>query len=339
MSSAEPANHPEARPDGGSLLRSVGRMRSLNTFIIAAVLFVLFTVLSPHNYFATFDNLVIFLSTEAEFAIIAIAVGVLMIAGEFDLSVGSVLALCSLVFVRLLGAGVNAVLALLVSVAAGMAVGFLNGIITVKAQIPSFITTLGGLLLWRGVTLFWSGGQQQGVEGEKIPGLYGVLEGAKIGFVPIPFVWLVGITLVILFFLHYHKIGNWVYATGDNKLAAKAMGINTDRIKIGSFMLVGAAVGFVSVMQTFRASLFSARAGDGLELSAVAAAVIGGTALTGGIGSIAGVFWGAMSISLIENGLVMLRIPYWWTFTVFGGIIILSVIVSKLIEGRRAARA
>jgi len=340
MSSAEPANAPAARPGGRSLLRSVGRMRSLNTFVIAAVLFVLFTVLSPGNYFASFDNLVIFLSTEAEFAIIAITVGVLMIAGEFDLSVGSVLAFCSLAFVRLLGADVGALPALLVTVAAGIAIGFLNGIITVKAQIPSFITTLGALLLWRGVTLFWSGGQQQGVQGEKIPVLYSVIEGAKIGFVPIPFVWLVGITLLILFFLHYHKAGNWVYATGDNKLAAKAMGINTDRIKIGSFMLVGAAVGFVAVMQVFRASLFSARAGDGLELSAVAAAVIGGTALTGGIGSIAGVFWGAMSISLIENGLVMLRIPYWWTFTVFGGIIILSVIASRLIEGRRTgARA
>jgi simple sugar transport system permease protein len=337
MSSAEPVHNPGGRPAGRTLLGSLGRMRSLNTFVIAAILFVLFTVLSPHNYFATFDNLVIFLTTEAEFAIIAVAVGVLMIAGEFDLSVGSVLALCSLVFMRLLGAGFGALPALLVAMAAGIAVGFLNGIITVKAQIPSFITTLGGLLLWRGVTLFWSGGRQQGLEVEKIPGLYRVLEGAKIGFVPIPFVWLVGITLLILFFLHYHKVGNWVYATGDNKLAAKAMGINTDRIKIASFMLVGAAVGFAAVMQTFRASLFSARAGENLELSAVAAAVIGGTALTGGIGSIAGVFWGAMSISLIENGLVMLRIPYWWTFTVFGAIIILSVILSKNIESRRAA--
>lgn len=336
MSSAGPVNTSAPRPAGRGLLGSLGRMRSLNTFIIAAILFVVFTVLSPHNYFATFDNLVIFLSTEAEFAIIAVAVGLLMIAGEFDLSVGSALALCSLVFIRLLGTGIGALPALLLAMAAGVAVGFLNGIITVKAQIPSFITTLGALLLWRGVTLFWSGGRQQGLDVGKIPGLYGVLEGAKIGFVPIPFVWLVGITLLILFFLHYHKVGNWVYSTGDNKLAAKAMGINTDRIKIACFMLVGAAVGFAAVMQSFRAGLFSARAGENLELNAVAAAVIGGTALTGGIGSIAGVFWGAMCISLIENGLVMLRIPYWWTFTVFGGIIILSVILSKSIEGRRA---
>jgi len=312
-------------------------MRSLSTFLIAAILFILFTVLSPRAIFISPDNLLIFLATEAEFAIIAIAVGILMIAGEFDLSVGSVLGFCSLTFVRLYDAGVNVTLALLLAIAAGMAVGFLNGIITVKAQIPSFITTLGGLMLWRGVTLFWSGGQQQGFDVEKIPLLYKIIGGARLGFLPVQFLWLIGITLVAMFFMHWHKVGNWVTVTGDNRLAAKAMGINTDRIKIASFMLVGAAVGFVAVMQIFRANLFTARAGENLELNVVAAAVIGGTSLTGGIGSIAGVFWGAMSISLIENGLVMMRIPYWWTFTVFGGIIILSVIVSKLVEARRAA--
>ncbi len=311
----------------------------MSTFIIAAVLFALFSIFSPGKYFATYDNLMIFLSTEAEFAVIALAVGVLMIAGEFDLSVGSVLAFCSLTFIKLLGAGVNPVLALLLAILVGMLVGLFHGIITVKAQIPSFITTLGGLMLWRGITLFWSGGLQQGLELEKYPGLYAVIGGAKVGFVPIPFVWLLGITVVAIFFMSYHKVGNWVYVTGDNKLAAKAMGINTDRIKIACFILVGAAVGFVGVMQMFRSGTFTARAGEALELNAVAAAVVGGTALTGGIGSVPGIFWGAMVISLIENGLVMMRIPYWWTFSVFGGIIIFSVIIAKIIEARRIASA
>jgi simple sugar transport system permease protein len=318
---------------------SLRRTRSMSTFIIAAVLFALFSIFSPGKYFATYDNLMIFLSTEAEFAVIALAVGVLMIAGEFDLSVGSVLAFCSLTFIKLLGAGVNPVLALLLAILVGMLVGLFHGIITVKAQIPSFITTLGGLMLWRGITLFWSGGLQQGLELEKYPGLYAVIGGAKVGFVPIPFVWLLGITVVAIFFMSYHKVGNWVYVTGDNKLAAKAMGINTDRIKIACFILVGAAVGFVGVMQMFRSGTFTARAGEALELNAVAAAVVGGTALTGGIGSVPGIFWGAMVISLIENGLVMMRIPYWWTFSVFGGIIIFSVIIAKIIEARRVAAA
>lgn len=316
---------------------SLRRTRSLSTFIIAVVLFALFSIFSPGRYFATLDNLLIFLATEAEFAVIALAVGVLMIAGEFDLSVGSVLAFCSLTFIKLLGAGVYPVLALLLSILVGMLVGLFHGIITVKAQIPSFITTLGGLMLWRGITLFWSGGLQQGLELEKYPGLYAAIGGAKFGFIPVQFIWLVGITVVAIFFMSYHKVGNWVYVTGDNKLAAKAMGINTDRIKIACFVLVGAAVAFVGVMQMFRSGTFTARAGEALELNAVAAAVVGGTALTGGMGSVPGVFWGAMVISLIENGLVMMRIPYWWTFSVFGGIIIFSVIIAKIIEARRMA--
>jgi simple sugar transport system permease protein len=313
----------------------VGRVPWLSTFVIFAGLFIVFAVLSPGNYFLTRDNMEIFLAAEAEFGIIALAVGVLMISGEFDLSVGSVLAFCSLTFLKLQGTGMNGLLALILTILAGMAIGLFNGVITVKAQIPSFITTLGGLLLWRGITLFWSGGQQQGLETESIRVLYNVIGGTKVGFVPIQFFWLIGITLVAVFFVSHHKLGNWVYVTGDNKLAARAMGIKTDRIKIACFMIVGAAVGFVSVMQMFRAGTFTARAGDGLELQMVAAAVLGGTALTGGVGSVFGIFWGALIIALIDNGLVLMRVQYWWTFTVFGVIIILSVITGKIIERRR----
>ncbi len=257
MSGSAPLKSPPAAPRG-SLIGSVLRMRSLNTFIIAAILFVLFTVLSPGKYFASYDNLMVFLATEAEFAIVALAVGILMVAGEFDLSVGSVLAFCGLTFLRLTGAGVNSILALCITILVGILVGLFHGVITVKAQIPSFITTLGGLLLWRGVTLFWSGGQQAGLDLDRFPVLYTVVQGAKIGFVPISFVWLVGLTVLAVFLMNSHKLGNWIYVTGDNKLAARAMGINTDRIKIACFMLVGAAVGFVAVMQMFRASLFTA---------------------------------------------------------------------------------
>jgi len=314
----------------------IGRIQSLSTFVIFAALFIFFAVMSPGNYFTSRDNLLIFLATEAEFGIIALAVGILMISGEFDLSVGSVLAFCSLTFIKLYGTGMHGLLALVLTIGTGVAIGLFHGIVTVKAQIPSFITTLGGLLLWRGVTLFWSGGLQEGLDVERIPVLYSVLGGTTIGFVPVQFIWMIGITLVAVFFVSYHKVGNWVYVTGDNKLAARAMGIRTDRIKIACFAVVGAAVGFVSVMQMFRSGTFTARAGDGLELQMVAAAVLGGTALTGGIGSVLGIFWGALIIALIENGLVMMRVQYWWTFTVFGAIIIISVITTKMIEKRRA---
>jgi len=311
------------------------RMRSLNVFIIFIILFVVFSVFSPGHRFISRENMKVFLSAGAEFNIVAIVVGMLMIAGEFDLSVGSILVFSSWNFYVLYNAGVHVLAALILVLCIGGIVGFINGIITVKARIPSFITTLGTMLLWRGVTLLWSGGIQAGMDLEQNPVMYKAFTGVIGDLIPAQFLWFLAIAFAIALVLHFHKFGNWIFTTGDNRMAARAMGINTDRIKIVCFIVVGAAVAFVAMMQMFRASTFSSRAGDGWELSAIAAAVVGGTALTGGVGSMMGVFWGALVISIIENGLIFMRINYWWTFTVFGVIIVSTAIISKYLEKRR----
>ena len=113
------------------------------------------------------------------------------------------------------------------------------------------------------------------------------------------------------------------------------MGINTDRVKTICFVIVGILCAFVAIMQIIRVSSFSSRAGDGWELKAIAASVVGGTALMGGRGNMAGIFLGVVIISVIENGLVVLRIPYFWTYVVFGLVIISSVLLSRYLEKRR----
>jgi simple sugar transport system permease protein len=143
----------------------------------------------------------------------------------------------------------------------------------------------------------------------------------------------VGLVLGIL--LHFHKFGNWVYATGDNREAARAMGINTDRVKMICFTIVGILCALVAIMQIIRVSSFFSRAGDGWELKAVAASVVGGTSLMGGIGSMVGIFCGTLIIVVIENALTMLRIPYSWTYVVFGLVIIFSVLSNFYMERRR----
>jgi simple sugar transport system permease protein len=321
---------------GKRVLNTFIRMRSLNVFIIFALLFTVFTIFSPGHRFSSKENMLVFLSAGSEYNIVALVVGMLMISGEFDLSVGSILVFTSYVFLSLFNTGINILAVLILTLCSGAVLGFINGIITVKAKIPSFITTLGAMLLWRGVTLFWSGGEQGGVDFTQNPVVFKAISGVVGGLIPAQFIWFVGITIVIALLIHYHKFGNWIFTTGDNKMAARAMGINTDAIKIICFVIVGAAVSFAAVMQMFRAATFSARAGDGWELKAIAAAVVGGTALSGGIGSIIGVFWGAMVISVIENGLIFMRIAYWWTFTVFGVIIVATAIISRVIDRRRA---
>ncbi|MFW6181290.1 MAG: ABC transporter permease, partial [Spirochaetota bacterium] len=130
------------------------RMRSLSAFLVFALLYAVFAVFSPGHRFTSLESIGVFLATSAEFNIVALVVGLLMISGEFDLSVGSILVFTSYVFLTLFKAGMPILPALLCTMGAGGAVGVFNGVITVKARIPSFITTLGGMLLWRGVTLF-----------------------------------------------------------------------------------------------------------------------------------------------------------------------------------------
>lgn len=311
------------------------RIRSLSVFLVFLLLFIFFTVFSPQNRFISSENIEVFLAFGSEFNIVALAVGMLMICGEFDLSVGSILVVCSFVLLKLLESGLGIFFAVLITLAAGAFIGFLNGVTTVKTKIPSFITTLGAMMFWRGLTLFWSQGLQRPLDTSQYSLLNKILTGVFAGFVPAQFVWFVGIAIILGFMIHFHKFGNWIFATGDNKEAAKAMGINIDVIKMICFTIVGLTCSFVAIMQIVRVGTFSSRAGDGWELKAIAASVVGGTALTGGIGSMAGIFLGALIISAIENGLVVLRIPYYWTFIIFGVVIISSVIISSFIEKRK----
>ncbi len=329
-----PSARIEVRRKGG-VFQVFIRMRSLSVFIIFLLLGTVFALFSSGHRFISRENLEVFLAYGAEFNIIAIAVGMLMIAGEFDLSVGSILVFCSFVLLKLVNAGTHILLATILTLGVGVLIGLLHGFITVRARIPSFITTLGAMLFWRGVTLFWSEGLQKPLETTEFPLFNAVFTSNLAKVVPVQFVWFVGISLVLGFLVHYHKFGNWIYTTGDNPLAAKAMGIHTDRVKMLSFAVVGLMCSFVAVMQIARVGVFTSRAGDGWELKAIAASVVGGTALTGGIGSIAGVFWGALIISIIENGLVVMRIAYAWTFTIFGVVLVGSVILSIFIEQRR----
>ncbi|MFW6138913.1 MAG: ABC transporter permease [Spirochaetota bacterium] len=313
------------------------RIRSLSVFLVFLLLCVAFSILSPGHRFMSKENMEVFLALGSEFNIVALGVGMLMISGEFDLSVGSVLVFCSFVFLKLVKSGMFILPAVFITLAAGCIIGAAHGFITVKTRIPSFITTLGAMMFWRGLTLFLSEGLQAPLEAEKYLLFNHIFTGKIANIVPAQFIWFVGIALALGMVVHFHRLGNWIYTTGDNRLAARAMGINTDRVKMACFAAVSLLCSLVAIMQIARVGSFTSRAGDGWELRAIAASVVGGTALTGGIGSMAGVFWGALIISVIENGLVVLRIPYYWTFSIFGVVIISSVLISLHIEQRRIA--
>jgi len=308
------------------------RIAGVAAILIAVVVAV--TLYSPDNNFIRVANLKSLGALGSEFGIVALGVGLLIIAGEFDLSVGSVLAFCSLVFTWLLEGSVNPFIALLITLACGVITGGINGLITVKGKIVSFVTTLGAMMFWRGFTLILSGGAMRAVDLSGYPAFTGLFTGKWFGYFPAQFFWFLLLAVILILILHFRRFGNWIFSTGDNALAARSMAINTDRVKTTCFIIVGVLTAFAAVLQSTRLSAFSSRVGTGWELSAIAAAVVGGTSLRGGIGNMFGIFLGALIIIVIENALVLARLPYEWTYMAFGLVILFSVLLDLLIEKR-----
>jgi len=317
------------------MLKKIFLYRSMNVFLALCGLILLFALFSPNFAFTSAGNIEVFLALAPEFGIIALGVGMLMICGEFDLSIGSILVFSSFIFVKFSEVGVNLFLAGVITLGVGALLGLLNGLITVKGRIPSFITTLGTMMLWRGMTLLLSHGYQRPFATSASPIFCNTFTGKILGILPVQIVWFAVVGLVLGLLLHFHRFGNWIYSTGDNKEAARAMGINTDMVKTVCFIIVGVLCAFVAMMQIVRVGTFSSRAGEGWELKAVAASVVGGTSLMGGIGSMVGIVCGTLIIVVIENALTSLRIPYSWTYVVFGLVILSSVLFDMYLERRR----
>lgn len=272
-----------------------------------------------------------------EMALVAIGVTLLMICGEFDLSVGSVFALTPMVMAVLMAGGWPFLPAILCGMGVALAIGFVNGFLTIRFQIPSFITTLGMLFVARSITVVISGGFPPVLPREALPkGLFTTFVGPNDLF-RMSFIWFVVIAILASLLLSRTNFGNWVRATGGFLPAAQAMGIPTARVKIACFMLCSLLAGFAGTIQVMRLGAPLPSIGEGLELQAVAAAVIGGTALTGGIGTILGGIIGATLIRVIDNGLVLSQVDANWFKLAIGSLTIFAVILNSWL--RKKAKA
>ena len=280
------------------------------------------------------DNLRGMLGLLPEVGLVSIGVAILMICGEFDLSVGSTFALTPMVTSLLIIADVPAFLAVVLGLLVAAAIGLLNGFITLTFAIPSFITTLGMLFIVRSLTVVISGGFPPLLPDELSTGIFTQFVGPG-GLFRASFVWFVAIALIASAMLDRSNLGNWIRATGGQLEAAGAMGVSARRVKIFCFILCSMLAGFGGVIQVFRLHSPLPSIGEGLELQAVAAAVIGGTALTGGVGTVLGAIVGALLIRVIDNGLVMTQVDAGWFKFAVGTLTILAVIANSWL-GRTA---
>jgi simple sugar transport system permease protein len=271
------------------------------------------------------DNLRGILGLLPEVGLVSIGVTILMICGEFDLSVGSTFALAPMATSLIIIAGVPLAPAIVIGLLIAAAIGFANGLITLSFAIPSFITTLGMLFIVRSLTVVISGGFPPLLPDDLATGVFTRFVGPG-GLFRGSFIWFLAIAFAASAMMTRSNLGNWIRATGGNLEGASAMGVPARRVKLFCFVLCSMLAGFGGIIQVFRLHSPLPSIGDGLELQAVAAAVIGGTALTGGVGTVLGGVVGALLIRIIDNGLVMSQVAADWFKFAVGTLTILAVI-------------
>ncbi|MCL6597001.1 MAG: ABC transporter permease [Firmicutes bacterium] len=291
---------------------------------VAVAMVVVFQILT--TTFLTATNLSVIFQLAAEIAIIAVAEVPLMVLAEIDLSLGNIFALSSFVMYFAYQAHLGLVAGIAAGVASGAVVGLLNGLITVKLRVPSFIGTLGMLYALNGFTLIISGGYP--VITPAGGGLASVMGAANAA----PFIWAGVIVVVWHVFLNRTRVGGYTVAVGSNPVASREAGIQVDQVKILAFVLAGALAALTGIIEAFHLSSIDPLAGGtGLLLEGIAAAVIGGTALTGGSGTIVGAAVGAFVISGLNDGLNVLGVNAYAFDLILGVAIVVAMVLNTRI--------
>lgn len=294
--------------------------------ILLFVEIVVFTALNPN--FLSPMNISNTITFTVELGLIALAMTLLMTSGEFDLSVGSVFGFTPVLMWTMVNTGVVPLeLAFVVSIFVGALIGLVSGLFVTKLKIPSFLVTLGMLLVVRGTALVITDGFPQRTWNAQGEWLANFLVGDfYIGSFRIyaSLFWFVATALILGFVLTQTKAGNWIQASGGNPHAARARGVNVDKTKILLFMLCSSLAALAGVISSIRTSAANPNSGMGYELEVIAMVVIGGTVLTGGRGSIIGTVIGVLILRIMRNGIVLIGVPG-LAYNIFIGAIILGM--------------
>lgn len=329
------------------------------------ILVTIFFLITADRTMFTLSGIMNFLTPAAQLGILGIAAAMLMIGGEFDLSIGSMVAFTGLIFgVLAVNMGLPLILAIPLTMACAAAMGALNGYIVIRTGLPSFIVTLAFLFILRGATLvglkLFSGGSTQlrgvrnAVEGDFLTPIFsgdafggvfrwlaelGLVEKFNSGMpkvpgIPVEILWFIAFALLATYILLRTPAGNWIFASGGDSNAAANSGVPVKRVKISLFMLTACAAALVAVITVIDAGSTDARRGFMKEFEAIITAVIGGCLLTGGYGSAIGAFFGAIIFGMVTIGLTYTNFDQDWFQVFLGGMLLLAVVFNNVIRKR-----
>lgn len=313
--------------------------KELGTFVLLALLCVVLAILNPS--FLSSANLQNLARLIGIYGIFSIGLGLVIITGGIDLSVGSVFALLGvLLSIFLVEWHLPAAAAVLAVVLVTTILGLINGFLITRVKIQPFIVTLCGLLFYRGLARFVASDETKGFgSASGFETLQSLATGSLFG-VPTPFIILAAIGAVMWVVLHRSVYGRYLFAVGRNETAARYSGINADMVTASAYVLCGLLAGIAGVLLAFYTNSISPSShGNFYELYGIAAAVLGGCSLRGGEGSIIGILIGTALLQVLQNLVNLLGIPSSLNFAVMGSVILIGVIADQLLKQRQAARA
>jgi simple sugar transport system permease protein len=285
------------------------------------------TFLSPQIYYA-------FMATTPLFAIMAMPLTMVIIAGEMDLSFTSIMAIGMVAFIFIFEPTGNVTLAVIAALATGVAAGVLNGGLVVGIGIPSLVATIGTQFFLRGLSLVLLNGKGATLVGARESFIYEMFVGKTIGKIPNQFWWSIAIAILCWIILNRTRLGAHIYLIGDNVKSARLMGVNVNRTRLAVFIMIGLASAFAGVLASLQVSFFWPSLGEGYLLSTLASVFLGGTSVFGGVGTILGTFLGSYIIGAINAGIVAIGLTGFWTELIYGLIIIISVSMHVILQKR-----
>ncbi|MFK0691458.1 ABC transporter permease [Mesorhizobium sp. IMUNJ 23033] len=314
----------------------LSRIFASQTFwvVIAVILACLFLSFAT-DAFATQKNLYNITRNITFVAIIALGMTFVIITGGIDLSVGSVLCLCSMVLAVTMHAGYGIEVGIAVSIATALIIGAFNGILIAYLGFPPFVVTLGMLSIARSLAMVASNNTvvfQFGPDHDKLLALGG---GAWVFGIANPVLYMILLALITGFILRWTKFGRHIFAIGGNEHAATLTGVPVRQIKVAVYMISALAAGIAGIIQTGWLGAVTTNLGTGMELQVIAATVIGGANLAGGVGTAFGAIVGAALIEVIRNSLGLLGINAFWQGVFIGGAILLAVLFDRIRNFRR----
>ncbi|MBP9479281.1 MAG: ABC transporter permease [Sebaldella sp.] len=299
-------------------------LQQLATFGSLIIMVIFFSLTS--QYFFSLTNFITIALQTAVVGIIAIGMTFVIITGGIDLSVGSIVAFSGVITGLALKTGMPMVMAIIIGLLTGTLCGLINGVLISKANLPPFISTLGLMMMGRGLVLAIT----NGIPVSGLSDSYASISGGSVMGIPNPVIFLIILAVIFSFILKKTIIGKYTYAVGSNEDASKLSGINVSKIKCFVYGVSGLLSAVSGIILSSRLISAQPTEGMGYEMDAIAAVVIGGASLMGGTGTIIGTILGAFIMSILRNGLNMLNVSGFWQQFAVGAVVLIAVYIDSL---------